>query len=43
MIWVFSLLLCVALGLCVLFVVFPDMLAPFLIDHWKKHFEYWRN
>jgi len=27
----------------VLCVLCPELLAPFLVDHWKKYFTYWRN
>ncbi len=43
MIWIFSFALTLCLALCVLCVVYPDLLAPFLVDHWKKYFTYWRN
>lgn len=42
MIWILSLLLCFVLGMCVLCVLMPDLLGPGLINHWRKHFHYWR-
>lgn len=42
MIWILSLVLCLVLGLGIVFIFMPNLIAPFLVDHWRKHFDYWR-